>query len=187
LGEEPMAVTTGNVKKQKSMVGIVALCGGLLTTIFIAVFLSTKNINMSFDAFSSNDKYRAEAFVKKRRGLIAATLEGASPSTGVLSGADLTTSIDFDTSDKKVKLQVRDQNNRPVSRIQVTGTIVQVGKTGKVRQFKMQEYGTGDYRSAPLELSDGGWVLTVSAYDPYTLKKEKLLFHTERAIFLGEK
>jgi len=182
-----MAVTTVNVKKPKSMVGIIALCGVMLTGVFIAVFLSTKNVKMSFDAFSSNQKYRAEAFVKKRKGLITANVEGVIPSTGVLSGATLSTSIDFDTSEKKVKLLVRDQNDRPVSRILVTGTIVQVGKTGKIRQFKMQEYGSGDYRSASLELSDGGWVLTVSAYDPYTLEKEKLLFYTERAIFLGGK
>lgn len=180
-----MAATTRNIKKQKSMAGLIALCGVVLIGIFIAVFLSTKNINMSFDAFSSNEKYSAAAFVKKRKGLITANVEGATPNARSLNGATLSTKIDFDTSDKKVKLQVRDQNGKPVSRILVTGTIMPVGKTGKIRQFRMQEYGTGDYRSNSIELNSGGWVLTVSAYDPYTLKTEKLLFYTERAIFLN--
>jgi len=182
-----MAVTTGNVKKQKSMVGIIALCGVMLMTVTIIVFLSTNNLKTTFEMFSSNERYSVEAFVNKKRGIVSTTMGDASPNIGGLSGADLSTTIKFDLSDKKVKLLVRDQNDRPVSRILVTGTIAQVRKTGKVRQFKMQAYAIGDYRSAPLELSDGGWILTVSAYDPYTLKKEKLLFYSERAIFIGKK
>ena len=51
----------------------------------------------------------------------------------------------------------------------------------------MAEFNKGDFRSNPLDLEEGGWILMVSAYDPYTLNKDKLVSYTERPIYLGRK
>ncbi len=182
-----MAVISGNVKKQKSMLGILTLCSLFLIGVFIAVFLSTNNVKISFDAIFNGDKYPAQAFVNKRKGLLTANVEGSISGTGMTTGANLSAKIDYDTTDKKVKVTVRDENNRPASRITVIGTVVRVGQKRITQQFKMREYGAGDFRSIPLDLAEGGWILTVTAYDLYSNNKDKLLFYTERAIFLGKK
>lgn len=167
--------------------GLIALSSVVLATAFIAVFFYRTGANMSFDAFSSKDKYRAEAFVKKRKGLNSRSQEGAlSGSSGSVRGT-LSAKIEFDAKSKKVRLFISDKNGDPVSRLTVTGRLARVGETGKTREFKMAEFGKGDFRSTPLDLEEGGWVLMVSAYDPYTLNKDKLVSYTERPIYLGRK
>jgi len=176
-----------NAKKPWSKTSLIALSSVLLATAFIAVFLYRNNTNVSFDAFSSNDKYRADAFVKKRTGLNSRSQEGVlSGSSGSALGS-LNAKIDFDAKSKKVRLFISDKNGNPVSRLNVTGRLARVGETGKPREFKMTEFDKGNFRSNPLDLEEGGWVLMVSAYDPFTLNKDKLVSYTERPIFLGRK
>ncbi len=185
-----MATIARNSKKQKNMMGLLGLCCVLLIGSFVAVFFSTNNINISFDALfsdTSSSKYPAEAFVNKRKGLLTASIKGTLPNSGTATGYDLSAEISFDPSSKKAKLSIRDKKNKPLSHISVIGTVSRVGKKHVRKQFKMKEYGKGDFRSAPLDLADGGWVLMVSAYNTHTNKRDKMLFHTERAIFLGDK
>lgn len=159
----------------------------MLVMVFVVIFFSTSNINVSFDALTKTEQYPAEAFVKTRAGRITAKVGGLHPTTGMISGAGLTAKIAFDAAGKKVNVSLRDRKNRPVSRITVIGTISRVGQRHITKQFKMRETNSGDFTSPPLDLSDGGWVLMVSAYNLRTLDHDKLLFHTERAIFLGKK
>lgn len=182
-----MTVVTGNIKKPKSMLGLIALGCVVITGIFTAVFISTNNITVSFDAIFSKNKYPAKAFVNKRKGLLTASLRGQMPTSDLPNGTDISAKVSFDTSEKKVRLSLRDKNNKPVSRIMVIGTVSQVGQARNTREFKMSEYSKGDFRSGPLDLAEGGWVLMVSGYNLYTNNREKLMFHTERAIFLGKK
>jgi len=182
-----VATIAKNVKNPWSKAGLIALSSVLLAATFIAVFLYKNNINVSFDAFSSKDKYRAEAFVKKRQGLNARSQDGALNGSNGSVRAGLSAKIDFDAKSGKARLFISDKNGNPVSRLTVTGRLSRVGETGKFREFKMAEFGKGDFRSNPLDLGEGGWVLMVSAYDPYTLNKDKLVSYTERPIYLGRK
>lgn len=184
---ETVATIAGNVKKPWSKAGMIALSSVLLAGAFTAVFFYRNNISVSFDAFSSNDKYRAEAFVKKRQGLKSKSKGGSLSGSGNSARAGFSAKIDFDAKSNKARLIIRDKNGNPVSRINVTGRITRAGNSQQTREFKMKEFGKGDFRSAPLELGDGGWVLTVSAYDPYTLNKDKLVFYTERPVYVARK
>ena len=169
------------------MLGLISLGCVMIIGIFAAVFVSTNNITVSFDAIFSKEKYPATAFVKKRKGLLKATLKGRLPTSDLPNGSYLRAKISFDTSNKKVRLSLHDKNNKPVSRIMVIGTVSRVGQAHNTREFKMSEYSEGDFSSGPLDLAEGGWILMVSGYNLYSNNREKLLFHTERAIFLGEK
>ena len=169
------------------MIGLFSLGGALLICSFIAVFLLTNNINVSFDALfndASSTKYPAEAFANKRKGLLTATISGNLSSPNIEYGHNLVTDVVYSISSQKVKLSVRDKKNRPVSRITVIGTVSRVGGRKIVKQFKMKESSKGVFSSVPLDLADGGWIIMVSAYNMYTNKRDKLLFHTERSIFL---
>jgi len=182
-----VAAIAKNVKIPWGKVGLIALSTVVLAAAFIAVFFYRNNINVSFDAFSSKDKYRAEAFVKKRQGLNSRSQEGAlSSSNGSVRGS-LSARIDFDVRSQKARLFISDTNGNPVSRLTVTGRLARVGETGRAREFKMAQFGKGDFRSNPLDLEEGGWILMVTAYDPYTLNKDKLVSYTERPIYLGRK
>jgi len=182
-----VAAIAKNVKNPWNKVGLIALSSVVLATAFTAVFFYRSGINVSFDAFSGKDKYRAEAFVKKRQGLNSRSQEGAtSGSNGSVRGS-LSARIDFDAESQKARLFISDKNGNPVSRLTVTGRLARVGETGKAREFKMVEFNKGDFRSIPLNLEEGGWILMVSAYDPYTLNKDKLVSYTERPIYLGRK
>ena len=182
-----MAVISNTVKKQKNKINLITLCAILLTGIFVAVFFSTNNIKVSFDAFSGSDQYRIDALTSKRQGVITARIKGLTQNANLSAQSGLKADIAFDTSSKKVNVAVRDKNDRPVSRITVIGNVTRVGKKHISRQFKMRNYGNGTFSSIPLDLADGGWVLTVSAYDLYSNNRDKLLFYTERAIYLENK
>lgn len=179
-----MAAATGSVKKPKSMMRLYVLCGLLMVGGFAIVFISTNNIKVSFDTFTSKEKYPAQAFVKKRTGLLSASIKGMLPSANITTGTDLSAKLEFDADTQKVNVSVHDQNNNPASRIMVIGSLSRVGETRIAKQFNLKDYGNGNFRSDSLDLTAGGWVLMVSAYNPHTLNREKLLFHTERAIFL---
>lgn len=180
-----MVAAAENNRKSKSKLGLIALCCFGLAGIFVAIFISTNNINISFDTFTSKDKYRAEAFVKKRKRIFTAKIEDLAEIKGIITGGGLSAEIGFDAANQKVKLSVRDENDKPVTRITVIGTVSRVGQASITKQFKLQEYSAGNFRSASLNLANGGWILMVSAYDLYTRNKQKLLFHSERPIFLG--
>ena len=158
---EKVATISENVKKPWNKVSMIALSSALLVGAFTAVFLYRNNISVFFDAFSSNDKYRAEAFVKKRQGLKSKSRGGSFSGSGNLAQAGLSAKIDFDTRSKKARLIISDKNGNPVSRINVTGRVTRAGDAQQTREFKMKEFGKGDFRSVPLGLSDGGWVLTI--------------------------
>ncbi len=182
-----MTTIVENVKKPWSKTRLIALSSVLLATAFIAVFFYRNGVNVSFEALSSKDKYRAEAFVKKRQGLNSRSQDGALSGSNGSIRSGLSAKIDFDAKSGKARLFISDKNGNPVSRLTVTGRLARVGETGKTREFKMAEFGKGDFRSNPLDLEEGGWVLMVSAYDPYTLNKDKLVSYTERPIYLGRK
>ena len=182
-----MAAIAENAKKPWSKTGLIALSSVVLATAFIAVFFYKNGFNVSFDALSSKDKYRAEAFVKKRQGLKDRSQSGALNGSNGSIRAGLSAKIEFDAKTGKARLFISDKNGNPVSRLTVTGRLARVGETGKFREFKMAEFNKGDFRSNPLDLEEGGWILMVSAYDPYTLNKDKLVSYTERPIYLGRK
>jgi len=168
-------------------VGLIALTSVVLATAFTAMFFYRNNINVSFDALSGKDKYSAEAFVKKRQGLNSRSKEGALSNSNSSVRGSLSARIDFDAKSQKARLFISDMNGNPVARLTVTGRLARVGETGKPREFKMTEFGKGDFRSNPLDLEEGGWVLMVTAYDPYTLNKDKLVSYKERSIYLSRK
>jgi len=174
-------------KSQRSVMGLIFLCCVLVVGIFGAFFISTNNIKVSFDTFSSQEKYPAQAFVAKRTGRLKTKVKTEFPSTGLTTASGLSAQISFDTTEQKVKFSLRDQNDKPVSRVTVIGVVSRVGQKKITQQFKILKYDESEFRSPSLNLADGGWILMVSAYDLYTRDKNKLLFHTERAIFLGGK
>jgi len=174
-------------KSQKSVMGLVSLCCVLLAGIFAAVFISANNITVSFETFSSSEKYPAQAFVAKRTGRLKPKIKTEFPSTDITTASGFSAQISFDTTEQKVRFSLRDQNDKPVSRVTVVGAVSRVGQKRIARQFKILEYNEGQFSSPSLKLDDGGWILMVSAYDLYTRERNKLLFHTERAIFLGGK
>jgi len=182
-----VATIIGNIKKPWSKTSLITISAAVLATAFIAVFFYRNDINISFEALSSKDKYRAEAFVKKRQGINSRSQDGAPSDSNGPVRAGLSAKIDFDARSGKARLFISDKNGNPVSRLTVTGRLARVGETGKIREFKMAEFAKGDFRSNPLDLEEGGWVLMVSAYDPYTLNKDKLVSYTERPIYLGRK
>ena len=182
-------IARNNKKKQNNMMGLLGLCCILLIGSFIAVFFFTNN-KVSFDALfsdTSSAKYPAAAFVNKRKGLRTTSAKRTLPDSTTTTGYDLSAEIAFDPVSKRARLSLRDKNNKPLSRITVFGTVSYVGNKQIRHQFRMNEYTRGEFRSKSLDLADGGWILMVSAYTTHTNNPDKMLFHTERVIFLGDK
>ncbi len=180
-----MAITKKQTKSKGSW-GIITLGCLLVIGTFIGIFLTSNNVKLSFVNTATQEKYPAEAFVKKRKSATGSSRKGTKSSVGITTNDGFNADVVFDSKNQKVRLVVRDRFDKPVPRVQVIGTISKAGGKGR-RQFKLNERKKGDFRSQPLNLSNGNWVLTVSAYDYDNRRESKLMFHTERPIRVEQK
>ena len=92
--------------------------------------------------------------------------------------------VKFDSSAQKLMMKIKDRAGKPMPRITFDARASKAGKLLSPRRFAIKEYTDGEYRSEAMNLEKGGWVLSVTAYDLFGRGDNKLLFHTEKPVFL---
>jgi len=158
-----------------TIVGIV-----MITGMVAAVIFASNNAGSARGGFASGNKYPAKAFVVKRLG----SLKANTVSENINSTSGLSVDVNYDEARQKLKLKITDPSGKPMKRVSVNAHARKVGQQQQPRRFDFKEYAKGEYRSDALGLEKGGWVLSVSAYDLYARGENKLLFHTERPLFV---
>jgi len=76
-----------------------------------------------------------------------------------------------------------DLDGKPMSRVTVDAQARKAGNRQQLKRIAIKEYKAGEYRSEPMGLEKGNWIVAVSAYDLFDRGDNKLLFHTEQPIF----
>lgn len=113
-----MPKTAKKKKQSLKSLGFTVLGSIIVIIGFIGVFAFTNNISISVDTLFSDDKYPAEAFVRKRTdkpkaSFLSSKIAAASKSSVAISTNDgASASVEYDKKDNKVKLKVLDRNNK---------------------------------------------------------------------------
>ena len=156
--------------------GVTIVAGVIIVCIVAAVIFARSSLNTR----SNQEKYPAEAFVIKRQG----SLKSKTTYTGIAAGNGMKVDMKFDQADQKLMLKILDSKGKPMPRVTLDARASKPGQGQIPKRFIMKEYDQGEYRSDPMDLKKGNWVLMLSAYDLYNRNDNKLLFHTEQPIFL---
>jgi len=152
----------------------------MITGMVAAVIFASNNSGSLQGGFASGDRYPAKAFVIKRLGSTKAN----TISEDINTTSGLSVDVNFDEVRQKLKLKITDPSGKPMKRVSVDARARKVGQKHPPKRFALKEYPQGEYRSDAMGLEKGGWVLSVSAYDLYARGENKLLFHTERPLFV---
>lgn len=152
----------------------------LISGMVAAVVFATSNSVSTQGSFGGGDKYPVRAFVVKRMG----SFEANTVNEDITTISGLSVDVNFDEVRQKLKLKIKNPAGQPMKRVSVKARARKVGQQQSPQRLTMKEYPGGEYRSEPMNLDKGGWVLTVSAYDLYRRGENKLLFYTERPLFL---
>jgi len=158
-----------------TIVGVVMITG----MVAAVVFASNNNGSLQ-GGFAGGEKYPAKAFVIKRQGALK-----ANPVSADINATNgLSVDVNFDEARQNLSLKITDPSGNPMKRMSVNAHARKVGQQHPPKRFALKEYPKGEYRSDAMGLEKGGWVLSVSAYDLYARGENKLLFHTERPLFV---
>ncbi len=168
------------LKKSEGLTGVAIVASVVITSIAAVVIFAAKNLQTPPTGFSGNEKYAVEAFIMKRQGREKSKTQYRS----LAAGTGMSVDVKFDKSDQKLRLKIRDRTGKPMPRVVIDAQASKVGQRQVPRRFAMKEYKTGEYRSDSMDLEKGGWVLAVSAYDLFNRGDNKLLFYTEKPLFL---
>jgi nitrogen fixation protein FixH len=168
------------LRKSEGLAGVAIVGGVVIVSIAAVVIFATKNFQTPPSGFSGNEKYAVEAFMIKRQG----RKKSKTKYTALGAGAGLSVDVKFNKSDQKLMLNIRDRTGKPMPRVTIDAQASKVGQRQIPRRFAMKEYKTGEYRSNSMDLEKGGWILAVSAYDLFNRGNNKLLFYTEKPLFL---
>jgi len=168
------------LRKSEGLVGIAIVASVVIVSITAVAIFATKSFQTPPTGFSGNEKYAVEAFIIKRQG----REKSKTKYTSLAAGAGMSVDVNFDKSDQKLKLKIRDRTGKPMPRVTIDAQASKVGQRQVPRRIAMKEYKNGEYRSDAMELEKGGWVLAVSAYDLFNRGENKLLFYTEKPLFL---
>lgn len=160
--------------------GVFILVSALIVCLVGAFIFSQNNTSRSLGKMTSKEKYPARAFVLKRQG----SERTKTRYRGVAAAAGLEVNVDFDKSEQNLKLKIKDRNGKALPYVALDVRASRAGRARKQKRFNMKTTNRGEYQSGPMGLSKGGWVLMVTAYDQFKYEGEKLLFHTEKSIFL---
>jgi len=158
-----------------TLVGVV-----MITGMVAAVIFASNNSGSLRGGFASGGKYPAKAFVVKRQG----SLKTNTVSEDIKTASGLSVDVNFDEARQKLNLKITEPSGKPMMRVSVNARARKVGQQQTSKRFALKEYPKGEYRSDAMGLEKGGWVLSVSAYDLYARGENKLLFHTERPLFV---
>ena len=161
----------------------------VLVSVLIVVMVGGFTFSQSgAKLMTSKEKYPARAFVARRKGPAVVGKQGAEKTKtrylGVGSASGLKVDVDFDKSEQTLKLKIKGRNGETLRHVSLDVRVSRVGQTKKQTRFNMKITKKGEYRSGPMRLAKGGWVLMVTAYDRAKYGGEKLLFHTEKPIFV---
>lgn len=165
--------------KSEGLLGAAIVSSVLMVCIAAAVMFSKSSPGTSLSSSMATEKYPATAFVVKRQG----RLKSKTSYVGIAAGAGISVDMEFDKSEQKLSLKIKDRLGEPLSRVTIDAQARKVGKTPNSKRIAMKEYSDGEYRSDPMSLGKGGWILMVSAYDLFDRNDNKLLFHTEQPVF----
>ncbi len=152
----------------------------MITGMVAAIIFASNNVGSVRGGFASGNKYPAKAFVVKRLG----SLKANTISEDINTAGGLSVDVNFDEVRQKLKLKITDPSGKPMKRVSVKARARKVDQQHPPKSFALKEYPKGEYRSDSLGLDKGGWVLSVSAYDLFARGENKLLFHTERPLFV---
>ncbi len=173
-----MSITT--LKKSEGLLGFAIVSSVLAICVVGVMFFSAYNPDIIINYVASETKYPAKAFVLRRQG----PLKSKTKYTGIATGNGMSVDVKFDQADQQLMLKIKDRTGKPMPRVTVDARASRVGQAQTQRNVAMKEYSGGEYRSDPMGLEKGGWVLTVTAYDLLRRGENKLLFHTEKPVFL---
>jgi len=160
--------------------GFVIVSAVLAFCVAGVVLFSAYNPNITINYVASETKYPAKAFVLTRQG----PLKSKTQYTGIAAGNGMSVDVKFNQADQQLMLKIKDRTGKPMPRVTVDARASRVGQTQTQRNVAMKEYSGGEYRSDPMGLEKGGWVLSVTAYDLLSRGENKLLFYTEKPVFL---
>lgn len=168
-----------------------ALGGVCLFIGFVAIFMSTHDVSISLSDLmpgskpSANSSTSAAAIAKKKKKK-KKKLPGHSM-VEVTTNEGVSANVDFDRNRQRLNLEIVDRHARPIPQLKVVARISRVGERHSYRSIRLRENSAGRFDSSSLNLPDGGWVLSISAYNLFNQNFNRLVFHTEQSIFLGEK
>ena len=178
-------------KKNLKSLGFIALGVVGMVVGFVTVFLSTNNISISLnDLMSSSDstvemglvrQVKAKKKKKKKKKKPGHTMVELTTNEGVSAN------LDFDRRRQRLNLVILDRHARPIPQLKVIARISKVGTRHQYRSIRLRENSTGNFNSVALNLPEGGWVLSISAYNLFNENFNRLIFHSEQSIYLGEK
>ena len=171
---------SAKIKFSEGTLGATIVGTMMITGMVAAVIFANNNAGSSRGGFASGNKYPAKAFIVKRLG----SLKANTVSEDINSTSGLSVDVNYDEARQKLKLKITDPSGKPMKRVSVKAHARKVGQKYPPRRFAFKEYPKGEYRSDAMGLEKGGWVLSVSAYDLYARGENKLLFHTERPLFI---
>jgi len=167
-------------KRSEGWAGVAIVGSVVIVSIAVVVIFAAKNFQNPSTGFSSKEKYAVESFIIKRR----SKEKSKTKYTDLAAGTGMSVAMNFDKSDQKLRLKIRDWSGKPMPRVTIDAQASKVGKRQNPIRFAMKEYETGEYRSDAMELEKGGWILAVSAYDLLNRGDNKFLFYTEQPLFL---
>ncbi len=170
---------SAKLKLSEGSLGATIVATVLISGMVAAVVFATSTISVQ-GSFGGGDKYPVRAFVVKRMG----SLEANTVNEDITTTSGLSIDVNFDEVRQKLKLKIKNPAGQPMKRVSVKARARKIGQQQISQRLPMKEYPGGEYRSDPMNLDKGGWVLTVSAYDLYRRGENKLLFYTERPLFL---
>ncbi len=166
-------------KRSEGLIGAAIVGGVLFVCIIAVVFLAANNPELLNSITSAKEKYPAKAFVIKRQG----SFKSQTTYTGLAAGSGLSVDLAFDKSAQKLSLKIKGRDGKPMSRVIVDARARKTGNQQNPKRIAVKEHVAGEYRSEPMGLEKGSWILAVTAYDLFDRGNNKLLFHTEKPVF----
>lgn len=175
-----MAMGFAALKRTEGLLGAVIVGGVLTAGLVAAVMFTTNSTATTSHAVPPKKKYAVEDFIIKRQG----RLKSKTTYTGLAAASGLEVEVNFDESDQKLLLNIKDRKGEPMSRVTIDARVTKVRGAKSPRRIAIRDNGEGNYSSGAMGLGKGAWVLSVTAYDLYNRGDHKLMFHTEQPIFL---